>query len=75
MRIPRHFLLSFFRRKVRQVLENGTIKPTRCAGVVAALLITFRSRVVLNVATPAKGSDTTTGRSKLRGGRPPVPAA
>jgi len=66
---------NFFRRKVRQVLERGTIKPTRFAGVVVDLRITFRSHVVLNVDTQAKGFVTITGRRRLRGGRPLALAA
>merc|ERR1712137_281534 len=37
-------------------LENGIIRPTRCAGVVTVLPTTSRSRVVLNVATLARDS-------------------
>merc|ERR1712071_280787 len=54
---------------------GGTIKPTRCAGVVDVRLTTSRSHVVLNVATPTSVSATTTGPLRPRGGRPPVPVA
>merc|ERR1712071_39762 len=62
-------------RRVRQASESGTIKPTRCAGVVDVRLTTSRSHVVLNVATPTSVSATTTGPLRPRGGRPPVPVA
>merc|ERR1712071_52077 len=58
--------------RVRQASESGTIKPTRCAGVVDVRLTTSRSHVVLNVATPTSVSATTTGPLKPRGGRPPT---
>ena len=41
-----------FRRRVPQASEKGTTKPTRCADVVVVLLITSKSRDVLNVAIP-----------------------
>ncbi len=42
----------YYRRRVPQASEKGTTKPTRCADVVVALLITSKSRDVLNVAIP-----------------------
>ena len=46
------FFRSFYRRRVRQASERGTIRPTRCADVVVVLLITSRSHDVLSVAIP-----------------------